>query len=362
MNLNQNYIYAMFSRSYDQSTIHSGVHFIGSAYSQAFELDLTYLKLFLNNENSKSLLTSSDQFIIVRITIDLALDLENNLNSSIPINNSIIKTIEHSETLIELILPVSAWLINLSNVNCENYKGLLEGIIGSLKNKSEKFDCHLNNTLFIFENISWSNIVELHKIFNINISGVTKNTRPFLSTPQYNLSLILRILRVKNKEIYNSLQRLRLLDREASLFTESFNDYDNFNLLNLNKEFQFYLKAFILDLNIEQKIKEILLQIEDCNKQINSIKDSISHYKSRLQDLELKDSEKKINTNSTIKNINRLNSTISDRESNIDLKIKNLVSLEEQHSNFTKLKQSLPNFTSEVIGELYIKYISFGFN
>ena len=108
MNLNQNYIYAMFSRSYDQSTIHSGVHFIGSAYSQAFELDLTYLKLFLNNENSKSLLTSSDQFIIVRITIDLALDLENNLNSSIPINNSIIKTIEHSETLIELILPVSA--------------------------------------------------------------------------------------------------------------------------------------------------------------------------------------------------------------------------------------------------------------
>lgn len=78
MNLNQNYIYAMFSRSYDQSTKHSGVHLIGSAYSQASELDLNNLKLFLNNEDNKSLLTNSDQFIIVRITFDLDVDIESN--------------------------------------------------------------------------------------------------------------------------------------------------------------------------------------------------------------------------------------------------------------------------------------------
>jgi hypothetical protein len=93
MNLNQNYIYAMFSRSYDQSTLNKGVHLIGSAYCQDTELDLTYLELFLNNENSKSILTNSDQFIIVRITLDLALDLESNLNSSISDNKTLMKTI-----------------------------------------------------------------------------------------------------------------------------------------------------------------------------------------------------------------------------------------------------------------------------
>ena len=218
MNLNQNYIYAMFSRSYDQSTIHSGVHLIGSAYSQDIELDLTYLKQFLNNENSKSILTNSDQFIIVRITFDLDMDIESNLNSNISDNNSLIKTVKHSDSLLEFSLPISSWLINLSNVQSENYKGLLEGVIGSLKNKSEQFDSHLSNTLFIFENISWSNIIELHKLFNINISGVTKSNAAFLSTPQYNLALTLRVLRIKNKQIYSSLQRLRLLDSQASLY------------------------------------------------------------------------------------------------------------------------------------------------
>jgi len=140
------------------------------------------------------------------------------------------------------------------------------------------------------------------------------------------------------------------------LYVESPDNIENFNLLKLNKELQFNLKGFILDLNLEQKINEIILQIEDCKKQINSIKDSISSYNSKLRDLELKDSEKK-NNNSTLKNKNRLNSTISDRESNLDLQIKKLASLEEQHSNFTKLKQSLPNLTPEMIGELYTKYI-----
>jgi hypothetical protein len=107
MNLNQNYIYAMFSRSYDSSTLHKGVHLIGSVYSQASELDLTYLKLFLNSENSKPILTNSDQFIIVRITLDLDKDIETNLNSSISNNKSTIKTIEHSENLIEFSLPIS---------------------------------------------------------------------------------------------------------------------------------------------------------------------------------------------------------------------------------------------------------------
>lgn len=84
-----------------------GVHLIGSAYSQDIELDLTY-----------------------------------------PDNNSLIKTVEHSYS------SISSWLINLSNVKSGNYKGLLEGVIGSLKNKSEQFDSHLSNTLFIFENIN----------------------------------------------------------------------------------------------------------------------------------------------------------------------------------------------------------------
>lgn len=352
MNLNQNYIYAMFSRSYDQSTKHSGVHLIGSAYSQASELDLNNLKLFLNNEDNKSLLTNSDQFIIVRITFDLALSLESNLNSTITDNKPLIKTIEHSNTLIEFILPISCWLINLSSVKSENYTGLLEGIIGSLKNKNERFDSHLNNTLFIFENISWSNIVEFHKLYNINISGVTKNTRPFLSTPQYNLSLILRILRVKNKYIYSSIQRLRLLDNQASLYVDSPNDIDNYNLFKLNKDLQFNLKGFILDLNIEHKINEIFLQIEDCKKQINSIKNSISSYKLRLDE-----SEKKNNSNSSVKNKIRLNSIIDDRNSNLNLQIKKLSSLEEQHSNFTELKQFLPNVPAKLIGELYTKHI-----
>jgi len=284
----------MFSRSYDSSTENKGVHLIGCAYSQASELDLTYLKSFLNNENSKPILTKSDQFIIVRITFDLDMDIESNLNSSISDNNSIIKTIEHSNCLIEFNLPISSWLINLSSVDSVNYTDLLEGIIGSLKNKSEQFDSHLNNTLFIFENITWSYIIELHKLFNINISGVTKNNKAFLGSSQYNLSLILRILRVENKDIYNSLQRLRLLDSQSSLYVDSTLDSENLDLLRLNKELQYNLKGFILDLSLEHKIKDILLQIDECRKTINSINNSISSYNSKLKGLEKKPLKRKI--------------------------------------------------------------------
>jgi hypothetical protein len=109
-----------------------------------------------------------------------------------------------------------------------------------------------------------------------------------------------------------------------------------------------------LDLNIEIKIKEILLQIEDCKKMINSIKDSIFSYESKLHNLDLKSIN---NTDSTVKNKKRLDSIISDRKSNLNLQIKKLDSLEEQHSNFTQLKESLLKLTPKLIGELYQKYI-----
>jgi len=166
-----------------QGTEHSGVHLIASAYSQSSELNLTRLKSGLENNIIKSILTNSDQFIIVRITFNLDLDEFNyNLSSRTLSENkskSLIRTIKHGDSLIEFILPINFWLANLYDIKPENYKGLLEGIIGSLKNKSEQFDSHLNNTLFIFENISWSNIIELHKICGINISGSTKSNHAF---------------------------------------------------------------------------------------------------------------------------------------------------------------------------------------
>jgi hypothetical protein len=354
MTLNQNYIYAMFSRSYDTSTDESGVHLIASAYSQATELDLTNIKIILNNEKKKSILTKSDQFIIVRITFNLNLDLNSNFNSNTFDNKSIIKTINHSDYLIEFILPISNWLINLRDVKPDNYTGLLEGIIGSLFNKSEKFDSHLNNTLFIFENISWSNIVEIHKIYGINISGVTKPNRAFLGTSQYNLSKILGILGVSNKSIFDSLKRMRLLDHHSSLYVKSTDESSKQNLFKLNKEFQFNLKVLILEKILNFKIQEILLKIANCKKIITSINDSICSYKSKLQVLDLKSTK---NSNSNIKNKNRLNSTISDRKSSLALQKKILDSLEVQHSNLTDLIKSIPELTPDLIGELYAKYI-----
>ena len=98
------YVYVMFGRSYDKSTINGGVHLISSAYCQPILFNFAQLgELLSSKEGSyyKGLLTSSGQYIVVRIINDLTPEIEDAQISPE------IKTVNHRDSVIEFIIPVS---------------------------------------------------------------------------------------------------------------------------------------------------------------------------------------------------------------------------------------------------------------
>ena len=98
--------FVMFARSYDKTSevSESSVHLISSVYTQSSDLNLAVLsKFFDNNPNFLSKFSSSSQFIVVRIGLDLKLDSNNSV-----VTNSIydVEAIEHGKSLIEFRLNI----------------------------------------------------------------------------------------------------------------------------------------------------------------------------------------------------------------------------------------------------------------
>jgi hypothetical protein len=118
MFLSNIYLYVMYSRSYDYSIKNGGVHLISSVYSHPSLLNFETLRSFFSTTLGifvkGTLLSSSGQFIIVRVVNDFDFPVETD-GKNIPVD--VVKTVNHSESLIEFILPLSILLPKLSGVS-----------------------------------------------------------------------------------------------------------------------------------------------------------------------------------------------------------------------------------------------------
>ena len=388
MFLSNIYVYVMFARSYDYSTKNGGVHLISSVYSHPSLFNFEKLGVYLSSKEEdylkEVLLSSSGQFIIVRVINDLP-DISNGKGE----NFSVIKTVNHSDNLIEFILPVSILFTKLLGISSENYTGILEGVIGSFVNREEQFDSHLNNTLFVYENISWSNIVELHKLCDIFISGATKSNRWFLGSVQHNLSLILHLYKVTKKDIYLSFKNLRYLDRCSSLFLSnkssdfSGNEKAEFdidsdtnpqsssnlidvndnssvcesNLIKLNKEMQRALRVLILTKAIERSIAVQYSNKSEIDKLIKDYNNSLSYYNSKLIELNRKISLKSNHSHGLKTQKSRIEKIIYEKSSKFKGFEEKLKWFEEKIPIFEEFLNSVEYKSDSEIAELYTNFI-----
>lgn len=219
-------------------------------------------------------------------------------------------------------------IINSSKSEKFNHKNIRDFNSLYLKDNNDYF-----NVIFIFNDITWSNIKLIFKIMDINIYGGTITRRHLLSTVE--LGLVKFLLLLHNMYI------------DPSVIFKSFNELSSYNakydksVINLVKNLPEtldeidtldiqYGNELILKLNI---ITNLFLQIIDVIKDLNLIEERILNLegelkrtKERLYDLENKDidvSHKPKKIYNCRENINKFKEEIQKLESeSLDLKTK----------------------------------------
>lgn len=267
-NKNLRYTLSTIGRSFDKAHVFNNrIHLVSSIF-------------YTNNFNIDSDSIFKSDVYIIRV---------------IPISADLFEIIEHNSTCTEFIFSISYLLRSMksSNVSLDSF---IEVLIGNHYQKEKENNMLISKLLFVYENLSWSNIRILLNGFNIDYSGGSISNRHLLSTVQYKLSSILIDMGYTVTDVYNSFVVTSKLIR--------FNESEE--LKNLDKNSNFNLRLQILELEnlIKLNIEKCKTEINDLNKDVNSREGTISSLqKDLLQRLESKSKSNKVLTTTRISNI-----------------------------------------------------------
>lgn len=367
-------ILAVFARSYDSSSNNRnlGVHLISSVYCQDSDFPISNLSTVLDTSEKGLVglfpkISGTYQLIIVRIICDYTLVLTAPL-----IDTFDLKGFSHGPHIIEYKLSIWSWLSSLNDPELHSgvdlsWKDLLTSILGPLTNSSDKFDTYLNSTLFIFEGLSWNNIVLLHKNYNIHISGSRPSNRIFLSSIQFRLSLILGIMGINIKSVYDSFTYLRKLESslrvQSSITLSSESESESASesesessflskYLTINARLKGGLLLNFLNIAFSTHESKTSENISTLLAEAKKLENLIGSCKSVISVLEDKKSTPKNNSKLTAKRkaLNEFNKNLANNQ---ELCNKYKQNLEE----IRVLKSSLNNKSIEDLEALYAKYI-----
>lgn len=172
-NVNKIYFLATATRSIDKGHKYNNIHLMFSG----FYSDKDYTKRLANYSYTQ---------IIIRILkrIDEYFDM-----------------IEHNNSTVEFVCSLPYLFVQEGKIDI-----ILENIIGPNYIIEKDKEDILNNVLFVFEDMTGSNVQFLLKFTNINISGGSITRPHLLSTTQYNLTQFLLKMGYKIGDIYRSSQ------------------------------------------------------------------------------------------------------------------------------------------------------------
>lgn len=378
-------IIASFTRSFDSSHIETNrIHLISS--------------ICLINSNDIEMLLIKDNFN------NKIFDLHENYYIFIVLphsNENKLRKIEKGNLLI-IVLTISELIGHLGFTEKSNQ--LFENIFGELNLEYKDFNVISQNSLFIFLDQLWSNILLNFKINKIDVSGGSISKRHILQT--VNLQLVLNLLnvfdelKIINNIIYNSFKS-PILSSSIPLkyYQKFFNNLGNINnlkvkdivnnpliiqnLLNFNDKELFNKNNFNfeeiiinnLKLSVEMLIKDIIISFNNQLDNFNKIYDSynnklimLSHDKDYIENIDkvstkyMKNKTKKIfkKERSEIKQSNisniiaNLNNNISVLERKIE-DINNLINNKQNELN--QFNENNHEYTLLELNNLHTKYI-----
>jgi hypothetical protein len=261
--------------------------------------------IYLNKiENNISFLNENTDFFQNRkfIVVHLCLDIVEN-GEDMLINENIFKLFkiniyEYLNLFNEFNYNIRIKDILENLVKFENKKGKeikIEGL--EVSNMLVKDNMENYNVIFIFDGITWSNIILLFKNMNISIYGGSSSRRHLLSTVHLNLVKFLDVLtnfQTSNDIIYRSFKEFSNVNSEydkelvnlfknyfesgSQVYEEALRNYprtENFIFYSVhNLILWLYLKLLDLKKNIIALNKNNL----NCNKEIELNKNIISKY------------------------------------------------------------------------------------
>lgn len=184
-------IIGSFTRSFDTShNENNRIHLISSiCLIKQKEMDL--IGEFLNGYKS----TYSEKMFYVFI-------ISPNLNKYVK------EEIYNLDNLVIIRIGINVFLENL--IFTDKSGSLFENIFGSLNLKSKDFDVISQQSVFIFLNQMWSNILLNFKINKVDVSGGSISKRHILHSVDYQLVLhLLKIFdesKIMSNIVYNSLK------------------------------------------------------------------------------------------------------------------------------------------------------------
>lgn len=229
----KHFLFATVARSFDQYHLKNKlIHLVSSVFHT--QTDCT-------NEIFKS--RSKDRHIIIRVTSDFP-DTE-------------FKFFKHNENTIEFTVSVILFSNYHGNLDFNNF---LIDIIGSHFTTEKNIDNILNDVLFVFEDLSWSNVQLLFATLKIKISGGSTSRRQMLSPTEFMLSTYLIKMGYSHRAVFNTLgYSKQILEDSVSL------EFDRELLIKAisakYKGQEDYLQSAKNE--VEQEIKNLTQKIKD---------------------------------------------------------------------------------------------------
>lgn len=165
-------------------------------------------------------------------------------------------------TIIKLPITSLLGIIKLERDNLHINENFLSEIFGNFQDSEKKFDLIAGNSLFIFTNKTWSNIVLYFKMMGVNISGGTSPNRHLLNTVDATLKDFLDILFCCNSEFikkYIIYESQKTTSKELVISSIPLNSYknwievitnDNYNIKNFT-----WQQIEVLGVEIEKLLK-----------------------------------------------------------------------------------------------------------
>lgn len=333
------------------------------------EIEFENFKNLIENlkKNTSFFTNKNNKFIVINIGIDKPIEpklkIEYEYLKVFDVNiytliNGILNTNELltvTKTLTKLIrnkkvenekFNIRDYTINLKLL--KNFKYLVNlNLLGLMKNENHLLLELDYNFIFIFNDITWSNIVFLFKLSGINLYGGSNNRRHLLSTVQIKLTTFLFLINnfeINNNLIYESFNNITKLntkiDYEIVSLIKQGNYFNTDNIFEIiaNKGYIvnrrdneiYYLKINMI-IRLYLLIKENLDNLDDIKLNIHNLNILIKEDKERIE----KHSQIELINNLKINKINRANTRIN---------------------NFNVQKEKL-NQKRESISQIYIKNV-----
>ena len=144
------------------------------------------------------------------------------------------------------IIKCSTGILLKNLLFTENSNSLFNNIFGKFNLESKDFDTIIQQSIFIFINQMWSNVVLNFKINKVDISGGSISKRHILHTVDYQLVLFLLNIFDESKIpniVYNSYKNSLL---SSSIPLDLYNKYINMDISNIKGKDSSIYEAFAL--------------------------------------------------------------------------------------------------------------------